>query len=214
MFLSTPVKILGVALFLPLVFAGCNLWRNDDNTASLSAPPKKNEFPFPTREPDTFQSEIVIRSGQIERRITIARDGEKRRIDYDVDSDSHRAVIVSDKEYAIDFKRKRVRERELSGSGGLRKEVAGFLNVRDYANFEEAGVQGSIREYRARINESDASEVSVFFDESIGLPVRQEFYSVNGDARKLQYSVELRDFRREVDPSVFVVPAGFKKVDN
>ena len=213
MFLSTPVKIFGAALLLPLIFAGCSFWRSADDT-SLAAPPKKSEFPFSTHEPDTFQTEVVIRTGEIERRITIARDGEKRRIDYDVDTDAHRAVIVSDKEYAIDFKRKQISERELSGSGTLRKEVAGFLNVRDYADFEEVGQQGSIREYHGRINESDASEVSVFFDESIGLPVRQEFYSVNGDERKLQYSVELRDFRREVDPSVFIVPTGFKKVDN
>ena len=213
MFLSTPVKIFGAALLLPLIFAGCSFWRNADNT-SLAAPAKKSAFPFSTHEPDTFQTDIVIRTGEAERHITIARDGEKRRIDYDVDTDAHRAVIVSDKEYAIDFKRKQIRERELSGSGTLRKEVAGFLNVRDYVEFEEVAQQGSIHEYRGRINESDASQVSIFFDESIGLPVRQEFYSVNGDERKLQYSVELRDFRREVDPSVFVVPAGFKKVDN
>ena len=211
MFLSTPVKIFGAALLLPMILAGCSFWRNNDNTASFAAPQKKSEFPFSTREPEVFQAEILIRTGDIERRMRIARDGEKRRIDYDVESDAHRAVIVSDREYVIDFKRKQVRERELSGSGTLRKEVASFLNVRDYADFEESGGQGSVREYRGRINESDSSEVSVFFDESIGLPVRQEFYSVNGDERKLQYTVELRDFRREVDPSLFAVPAGFAR---
>lgn len=212
MFLSTPVKILGVALFLPLVFAGCSFWRSDDNTAPFAAPKKREEFPFSTREPDIFQAMLVIRTGENERRIAIARDGEKRRIDYDVDTESHRAVIISDKEFALDFKQKQVRERDLSGASPLRKEIAGLLNTRDFTDWNEAGQQGSVREYRGRINESDASEVSVFFDESIGLPVRQEFYSVSGDERKLQYSVELRDFRREVDPDTFVVPTGFSRV--
>ena len=211
MLLSTSVKIFCAALFLPLIFSGCSLWRGEANTPSFVPPQQESDIPFSTREPDVFQVEIVTRAGGVERRITVARDKNTRRIDYDVDTDSHRAVIISDKEYVLDLRRKTVSERELAAAGAMKKEVSSLLNVRDYADFDEVGRQGSVIEYRARVNESDASDVSIFFDESIGLPVRQDFYSVNGDERKLKYSVELRNFSREVDLGVFEIPHGFRR---
>ena len=213
MLLSTPVKIFAAALFLSLIFAGCSLWRSNDNTASVTAIRPRNELPFSTREPDVFQAQIVMRTGDVERRITVAREGQKRRVDYDPGTDEHRAILMTDKEYLIFFKTKRYTARELSagGSGPDNKLLSHLLNVRDYTDFEEVGRTGSVVEYHARVNGSDASEIKIFVDESIGLPVRQEFFSVSADERALRYSVELRDFRLEVDPEVFQVPEGFRR---
>ena len=212
MFLSTPVKICVATLCLSPIFAGCSLWRSNENTASFAASQPRNELPFSTREPDVFQTEIVVRTGEKERRIALARDGLKRRIDYDPGTDEHRAVLITDKEYLLYFKRKRYEERDLTGSGasgdGL---LSHLLHVRDFTEFEQMRRDGSVVQFRASINESNASEVIVFFDEAIGLPVKQEFYSVEGDKRTLRYSVELRDFKKEVEPGVFEIPAGFRK---
>ena len=153
-----------------------------------------------------------MRTGGTERRITVARDGLKRRIDYDPGTDEHRAVLITDKEYLLHFKSKRFEERELFGdleSGD--KLLSHLLHMRDFTEFEEMKREGSVVQFRARINASDASEVILFLDESIGLPVKQEHYSVEGEKRTLRYSVELRDFRREVDPGSFEIPAGFRK---
>ena len=153
-----------------------------------------------------------MRTGEIERRITLARDGAKRRIDYDPGTDQHRAILITDKEYVIDFKAKRITEREQTPPGSAQNEsLSHLLHVRDFTEFEEIGRDGSVVQFRALINESKASEVVISFDESIGLPVKQEFYSLEGGNRVLRYTVELRNFRKEVDAGVFEVPGGMKK---
>ena len=86
-----------------------------------------------------------------------------------------------------------------------------MLNARDYATFEEIDRSGSVLQFRARINESANSEVMIYIDEKIALPVKQEFYSIEGDRRVLQYSVELQNFRAEVDPGLFVIPKDLRR---
>jgi len=86
-----------------------------------------------------------------------------------------------------------------------------LLHMRDFTEFEQMRRDGSVVQFRARINESNSSEVIVFFDEAIGLPVKQEYYSLEGEKRTLRYSVELRDFKKELEPGVFEIPAGFRK---
>lgn len=213
MFLSTPAKIFSAICFLSLVFAGCSLWRSNENSAVTFASEPKSEFPFVAHEPDVFQAELVVRTGEIERRTLIARNGEMRRMDFDVGTDNRHAVLITDKEYLLYFKRMTFEERELSSNAAEQYEplTAPMLNLRDYASFDEMGRDGSVVRFKARVNESRNSEVLIFFDESIGLPVREEFYSIEGDQRTLQYSVELRDFRRDVQPELFTVPPDFRR---
>jgi len=142
-----------------------------------------------------------------------ARNGEKRRIDYDVGTDNHRAVLITDKEYLLFFKRKVYAERLMSSDAASQYEplTAHLLNTRDYADFEEIGREGSVIEFRARVGESAVSDVSIFFDEAIGLAVKEEFYSIEGDQRTLQYSFELRGFRAEAGPDLFMIPTSFRR---
>lgn len=212
MFLSTPAKIFHATCFLSIVFAGCGLWRGNENSQITFASQPKSEFPFSIREPEVFQAELVVRTGGTERRTFIARNGAMRRIDFDLGTDNHRAVLITDKEYLLFFQRMVFEEHEMSSNAASLYEplTAQILNARDYASFEEMKRDGQVVEYRARINESANSEVRIFFDESIGLPVRQEFYSIEGDQRGLQYFVELRGFRAEAEPGLFVVPRNFR----
>lgn len=215
MFLSTPVKILNATIVLSLFFAGCGLWRRDENRANSFVLPRKNELPFSSREPETFQADLVIRTAETERRIRIARSGQKRRIDYDPATDNHRVVIITDKEYVVSVKKKTYTERALSsGSGSTETDLAStLLNVRDYTEFDEIGRDGKVVQFRATINESVLSEVLISFDEAIGLPVKEEFFSVEGAERKLRYSVEVQSFTTEFAPAVFEIPAGFRRLD-
>jgi len=214
MFLSTPAKIFRLVLFFSMVFAGCSLWRSSEEPQVTSASQPKGDFPFPVREPEIFQAEIVVRTGENERRMFIARSGDRRRIDYDVGTDDRHGILTTDKDYLLSFKRMTYTERAVASGGPPQFEplATNLLNLRDYSSFDDVGRDGNVVEYKVRINDSDASDISIFFDESIGLPVRQEFYSIEGDERKLQYSVELRDFRREVDESTFQIPPGFRRV--
>ena len=118
MFLSNPVKILNATFILSLFFTGCSLWRRADNSSNNFELPKKSELPFATREPEVFQAVIVTSTGDIERKVSIARNGTERRVDFDPGTDTHRAVLrVSDKEYHLYFKRKAYTERELASGG-------------------------------------------------------------------------------------------------
>jgi len=213
MFLSTPVKIFHTVCFLSLIFAGCSLWRGKDNSNVSFASQPKSELPFTTREPDVFQTEIVVRTGETERRMFVARSSEKRRIDYDVGTDNHRAVLITDKEYLLFFKRKVYVERPMSSDAASQYEplTAHLLNTRDYADFDEIGRQGSVVEFRAHVGESAVSDASIFFDETIVLPVKEEFYSTEGGQRTRQYSVELQGFRPEAGPDLFMIPTGFRR---
>ena len=111
----------------------------------------KSEFPFATREPDVFQTQILIKSGGVERRVSLARDQDKRRIDYDVGTDDHRAVIVSDTRYLLFFKRKAYSEQLLSALNAPAEYetlTSGMLTRRDYSQFEEVSRDGSVIQYR------------------------------------------------------------------
>ena len=71
------------------------------------------------------------------------------------------------------------------------------------------GRDNSIIKYRVRIDDDDTSEIIVYFDEAIGMPVKQEFYSVNGEEKTLRYAMEIVNFRTQPDDAAFTVPAGF-----
>jgi len=216
MFLSNPVKIFHAVWPLLIVLTGCSLWRSDPNPTTTLASSPASEFPFAVAEPEIFQAEMVIRVGENERHILVARNLNQRRIDYDVGTDHQRAVLITDKEYLLSFKRKEYTERPLTSElASIDSSLTGHLmNARDYSDFEEVGRDGSVIQYKAHVNEGSASEIMIFYDQSIGLPVKQEFYSIEGEARTLQYSFELRGFKTEVDESVFQIGKEFRKVNS
>jgi hypothetical protein len=216
MFLSNPVKIFHAAWLFTIVFAGCSLWRSDPNPRTTLASSQTSEFPFSLREPEIFQAEIIIRAGENERHILVARNINQRRIDYDVGTEHQRAVIVTDKEYLLTYKRKEYTERPLTSDlSSVDSTLTGqLMHARDYSDFEEVGREGSVIRYQGRVNEGSASEILIFYDQSIGLPVKQEFYSIEGVSRVLQYSFELRGFKTDVDDSVFQIGKEFRKVSS
>ena len=138
------------------------------------------------------------------------------RFDYDVGTDDRRAVIITDKEYVVSFRRKEYSERPLTSSlSELDDSITGqILNTRDLSSFEEVEKNGGITEFRATINNSSTSDARIFFDEAIGLPVREEFYSIDGSVRKLQYSIELTGFTKIVPPEVFQIEKGFRRISD
>jgi hypothetical protein len=216
MFLSNPVKIFHASWLLSIVFAGCSLWRSDPSPTTTLASSPASDFPFSLVEPEIFQTEIVIRTGEEERHILVARNGNQRRIDYDVGTDHQRAVLITDREYVVNFKRKEYTERPLTSDlSSVDSTLTGqLINGRDYSDYVEVGRDGPLIQYRVRVNEGSAAELLVFYDQAIGLPVKQEFYSIDGEARTLQYSFELRGFKTEVDGSVFQIGRDFRKVSN
>lgn len=217
MFLSNPAKFFLASILLLFVLAGCRLWQNNQNTGVPPIAETKDEFPFSTKEPEIFQAEIIVTSGETERKTFIARNGERRRIDYNFGQENQHSVLQTDKEYVVSNRKKIYAEilprSPLSANQAPQNDLTSeLLNRRDYAKFEKLGREGNLTRYRVRINESDASEILIYVDETIGIPVKQEFFSVNGEQKTLQYSVELKNFSLETGEELFAFPAGFRHV--
>jgi hypothetical protein len=215
MFLSNPAKSFCALSLLLIVFAGCRFWQDNSNTNVR--PVSNSHFPFSTKEPENFQAEIVVISNGSERKMRLARKGEKRLTDYNFDDENQKSFLQADKDYLIS-NRKRIYSEVLPGQQATASETAQsdltsqLLNLKNYATFEELGRENNLLKYRARLNESVATEIIVYVDEAVGIPVKQEFFSINGEQRILQYTVEMRNFKLEADENLFKIPTGFKKV--
>lgn len=212
MFLSNPAKIFLTGIILLGILSGSGCRQTVENTdAGPSSDPEG--FPFSTKEPETFQADIVVSAGGVEQRTFVAHSGRNRRTDYDLEGHDRLTLLETDKKYLISDRNKVFTEDELpvlSGEG-FADPMATMLATREYEEFEKIGVENGLTKFRASPRDSDSSEVMIYVDESLGLPVKQEFFSINGDQRTLQYSVELTNIRREIDAGVFEIPPGFRQ---
>lgn len=212
MFLSNPAQSFLAGLFILFSTAGCGWLRSNQNTATPTVQEPKNRFPFKTKEPENFQCEIVETAGEIVRRKRLAKKGNWRRIDFDLGESTQRALLQTDKEYLLDIGRRTFVE-TASGSGGQFSELTNeLLNIGPHAEFAESGRDGSMVRYTVRPADSESTEIVVHIDESIGLPVKQEFFSMEGEERILRLTVELINFKTEPDADAFSIPAGFRRV--
>ena len=58
-----------------------------------------------------------------------------------------------------------------------------------------------------------SSETIVWVDESLGMPIKSETTSTGGATGGSRYTMEIKDLKLEVDPSVFTLPKDYKKVE-
>lgn len=210
-----------MALVFLTFSTGCRFWQNIANTNSSPGPgvftEDKSDLPFSTREPDVYQARVVTTAGESERTVFSARNGAKRRYDLNYGEKNPVVWIRADKEYIL-LPEKKAYTEQIPGQGEsalaaeLESLTVGWLTVKTPAEFASAGAETGIKKYRSKLSGSDASEILLSIDETSGLPVKQEFYRVNGAERVLVYTVELRDLRLEAPDDLFAIPAGYRKV--
>ncbi|HEV8591916.1 MAG TPA: hypothetical protein VGQ55_07415 [Pyrinomonadaceae bacterium] len=202
-------------LFVPvLFFCGCSSGTENSSRQIPLVADEKPAVPFLTSEPERFQAEIVVKTGDVEEKYRIARDGVRRRIDYSVDQPDGRATLITDREYLIDYKRKVFTAATQNPSAVENDDelVLHLLNHRDHTDFIDLGTENGLKKYQAKINDSDGSEVFLYIDPATNFPMKQEFFSVDGDARELLYLVELQNVTLEPDAALFELPSGFREV--
>jgi hypothetical protein len=211
MFLSNPAKSFLISVSI-LMLTGCGFVGTGDNAAGPTVDEPKSSIPFKTREPENFQCEMIEKAGETVRRKRLAKMGTWRRVDLDPGEIGHRIVLQVDREYVIDVGRGIYAE-SASGAGGQFSELTHeLLNTFHRAEFEETARDGNLVLYRVRPADSDAAETVVHYDETVGMPVKQEFFSIAGGERTLQYTIELANFHTEPDAGLFTLPAGLRKV--
>lgn len=203
--------------FIFLLFAGCQLWsggREDAPPAGAAPEDLRSEIPFAMREPDVFEAEIVVAAGGAERRTRLARSGARRRFDYDFGTSDQLALIENERVFLLDPARRLYAEisREGAAAGGEESLVSNLgAGAHSGTKFDKLETIENVTRYRVAPDGGELAEIFVWVDETVGLPVRQEFYSIAGGEKILTMTIELKNLRLEVDENLFAPPADFKK---
>lgn len=208
-----------------LFCSSCGFWQTAENTntAPFIADEIKNGIPFKTKEPDRFQTEIIVtnylNSEKNEKKYLLARDGVRRLIVFNQDDKGKTAVLQTEDGgiFFIDHEQKSYRPGQ-APTLQINTELDEFLTVewlnqKSDAAVENLGTENGLTQYRFQIAGSSSSEIVIFIDESLQVPVKQEFYSMTGEQKKLTLSVELRNFLLSADENLFKLPQDYKKIE-
>jgi len=221
MFSSNLTKFLVLFTLIFSLFSGCRFWSktSDANTSSTPAVSDelKSEIPFICKEPEQFQAEIVITANETERRTFIARNGLNRRYDFNPGGKNQLINLQTDKNYLI-LPDKKIYAENNAAQTASTDDWANFLttewlNEKTDAGFEKLETTENLTKYRVRLAGSNTSEIFIYVDEKLNLPVKQEFYGPgSGEQKALMYSFDLKNLKLETDENLFAVPPDFKKV--
>ena len=202
--------------------------------------------PFSTKEPERYQATMVITSSLGEqsnipgmsqltaKEVTVARDGEKRRVEMELfpgmkvaylQTATARYMLVPARKVYAEFKPggeglDSVGSKNLSSdfspdallnqsTGGARYEKLGAENINGRATMKyRVTTTGKTGEAKSATTES-----LIWIDEALGMPVKSETTLSSGGSSNSKYSMELRDIKQDVDPSAFDLPTDYTKVD-
>jgi hypothetical protein len=220
MFSFNLTKFFTVFALIFLLFSACRFWQTGNNNTSNKTPTVsedlKSEIPFSAKEPEQFQAEIVVTSNESERKTFVARNGSNRREDFNFGAKNQLTNLQTDKNYLILPNKKIYAEtnaaQSISTDDWTNFLTNEWLSEKHDASFEKLETIGNLTKYRVKLNDSDSSEMLIFVDENIGLPMKQEFYSTNNGQQILTYTVELKNLKLQTDENLFAVPTDFKKV--
>ena len=87
-----------------------------------------------------------------------------------------------------------------------------WLNQKADAKFESIDAENGIVKYRVIFGENQMLESIIWVDKNIGLPIKQEFYSITGEQRILNFTFEMKNFKPQADAGLFEVPKDFRKI--
>ena len=210
---------------IPLFLAACRFWQPPQTVA-----PNKNvaateqmsgELPFSTREPENYQAQIVSRIYSGEQQTTqknfTARNGLRRLTVFNVGEETEISALDSgDGLFSIYRAKKIYAENKAAGKFPAASEndflTAERLNEKNIAAFENLGTENNLTRFRVRLNDSVNSEIVIYIDENLKMPVKEEFYTVSGKQRILTFSTEIRDFKPQADEKFFEVPKDYRLV--
>lgn len=213
------IKTFFLCALVFLLLPACGFWRKNDaeQPPALAVEELKAELPFSIAEPENFQAEVVISTGSGEQRNFVARRGEKRRYEYAFGKRDQITVLQTDQGYLI-----LPNEKIYAASSAAENIPAaenwadfltfGWLEAKTAAEFEKLETVGNLTKYRAQLDGKVSSEVLIFVDETRGLVVRQEFYTVSGAQKVLNFTFELVNLKFETAENLFIVPPDFRQV--
>lgn len=216
MFLSNPAKSFLASALISTICGGCGFFK-DYAGNTPPAHETKSSVPFSVKEPEVYQAQFVTTTGDVSTVSFYARKGENWRLDMNFGSPNFVSIIRSDKLYAISTARKVFAEmpsEQAATPDFVQDMTAGLLSQSTAKKFENLGRDGTVTKYRVSLGENGASEAIIYYDETVGIVTREEFFSLprKTDSDAPEFVYEVRELKSEVDDSVFAIPAGFRKV--
>jgi hypothetical protein len=180
----------------------------------------KSEIPFSTKEPDAFQTEIVLTvKDNFEDKTFIAKNGANRFIAFDFQGKAEFALLqlAGNQSFLIAPSQKIYAENQSETAGAKIETLndlltAGWSNQKADAKFERLGAENDFVKYLVNLDETKKSEIIISVDEKIGLPVKQEFYSISNKQKTLTLTMEMKNFSLLAEAKFFEVPEDYKKV--
>lgn len=199
--------------------------------------------PFATKEPERYQATRVITTseggettmqGAGGSRTLIARDGERRREDYEGASGEKISYLQLPEGSYVLLPAKKLYAELKPETGGAGNDRAAnvppdfspdkLLNeTRPESRYEKLGAETlsgrATTKYRVIVSGKTgaAKEVKteslVWVDESLGMPVKTETTSTVGSGSWAIMTMELRDIKEEVDAGMFELPSDYRKVE-
>lgn len=219
MFLSNrKLSLLSIALITILLQACGGDVRDNSNKAFVPADGKR--FPFPTKEPEVYQGDFVVGDGTTEQQYLVARDGENWRFDIQRDGAPWISQIRDGGTvYFVDHTKKvystfssAQAQQEFDG-GYFNSLTWGFFRGANYIDYDEAGRDGNLIKYKARMLKNSKSDVTVTIDERSGIMIRQEIADKpQANVTPVTYFYEVRNLKLETDDGVFDLPSGYSRV--
>jgi hypothetical protein len=215
MFLSNRAKYFLTLAFFLIFSSSCSWFGTSSNSNPSSISKVESDLPFPTKEPDKYVADIVVTAGDIQTTTRVARDGSRRRYDYDLGQSNQLTVLVGPRSVRMLPVKKLYTEDATSGMplGSSDDPMTNrLLHEKQFAQFEELGTENNVTRYSCKFEDTDASKAIIYIDKTIGIPVRQDLYSIENGVENLVYSMEIRNFRTDVDPGLFDIPSDYRPV--
>ena len=220
MFSFNLTKFFTVFALFVLLFSACRFWRTNNNNTSNKSPTVsedlKSAIPFSAKEPEQFQAEVVVTANETERKTFVARNGVNHRYDFNFGAKNQLTSLQTDKNYLILSDKKIYAEtntaQSVSTDDWTNFLTNEWLSEKHDASFEKFETIDNLTKYRVKLNAADSSEILIFVDETVGLPIKQEFYTTTNGQQILTYAVELKNLKLQTDENLFAVPTDFKKI--
>lgn len=210
----TPFTII---IFTAIAVSGCGWWGTDSEQPAALASITPSDIPFSLAEPDEFRADFFVIADGVESKRFYARKGKKwKLVLFDADGPVSE-IINTDVKLLTDHRRRVYAETDDNASGFepdfIQEMTVRVLREREYTNFTDLGVEGSVRRYRATLRNRESQPSIIHYDESLKMITKQEFFVSSGEAAEAPVFIyEMRNVEFDVADALFAAPENYSKI--
>ena len=230
MFSQKSVIFFVIIAVLTSFFASCSWWKKLTGSPTPTPTPFvaqeiPTNIPFQTKEPENYEAEFIISAFSGDEKtikktftakngikyFTTFNQGEKSAFSTFRNETGNFFLISDDKKvFTEEMQAANLQpENEESVKSFLMTE---WLNGKTNAAFDNLETKNNITTFRVNLDSAQNTEILLYVDENLKMPIKQEFYSLSSGEKKLMFSAEIANFKSPANEKYFQLPAGYKKV--